>query len=37
MRKGKNEYPKKAVGFDSKIVDRELNVYVPVSFKLTSL
>lgn len=27
----------KALGFDSKIVDRELNVYVPVSFKLTSL
>ena len=32
-----NNLASKAVGFDSKIVDRELNVYVPVSFKLTSL
>lgn len=32
-----NNLALKAVGFDSKIVDRELNVYVPVSFKLTSL
>lgn len=31
-----NNLASKAVGFDSKIVDRELNVYVPVSFKLTS-
>ena len=32
-----NNLASKAVGYDSKIVDRELNVYVPVSFKLTSL
>lgn len=32
-----NNLASKAVGFDSKIVDRELNVHVPVSFKLTSL
>lgn len=32
-----NNLASKAVGFDSKIADRELNVYVPVSFKLTSL
>ena len=32
-----NNLASKAVGFDSKVVDRELNVDVPVSFKLTSL
>ena len=32
-----NNLASKAVGFDSNILDRELNVYVPVSFKLTSL